>query len=625
MTLSIPTHTQRHLLLVTLIIGLVLWQAGGMLSWGVSLVQLLVVPAWLLQRVIPFQPTSRIVRWMVGATVGPACVAVLYMLAAAVRITLPIAVIISAIWLATAWMCWREWHDCRDIELPHLSWWWVVLTLGIMLIVAWTRVAHIAHVVFPPWVDAVHHALLIRVAYERAQAPWDLTPYLPVTHLTFHSGYHSIMALLMRMSGLTVSDIPRMLLYGGQVCNTLAILSVSAMAWVWWRRWPVVWLALVVAGVISIMPAFYVSWSRYTLLSGMVLLPIALVALEGLWRDAHPTHWFWYMMPLIALSLVHMAVFVMVLTWGIICLMGYGLPRRGVWYAVASAVLITLPWWVFVLGQTRSGAGASAMHVIGNSAQNAFIDALFWARSNRWLVPAFVVVAAWGIWRRTARMAMLVLWVMVVAIVANPWLVRFPYISFFTNETVTTAMYVPMTVGIAWLARWGMDVLGRWTWLIAVGIIVLISVNLDASTQVIRDDTILATADDRTALTWLDANLPPDAVIATNTAGWMWQVDRGSDGGWWALPLTGRMVTTPPVLYTYGDDDWVARVSETTAQLRTMDGSVAQVVSFMQNHPEVTHIYASERGLMKPSVLQHDAMFLGLFTSGDVTIFAVVR
>ena len=105
----------------------------------------------------------------------------------------------------------------------------------------------------------------------------------------------------------------------------------------------------------------------------------------------------------------------------------------------------------------------------------------------------------------------------------------------------------------------------------------------------------------------------------------MWHVDRGSDGGWWALPLTGRMVTTPPVLYTYGDDAWVARVSDTTAQLRTMDGSVAQVVSFMQNHPEVTHVYASERGLMKPSVLQQDAMFHGLYTSGDVTIFAVVR
>jgi hypothetical protein len=620
-----PQHNQRHLLLVVAIFAGLLWTVGGMARWGVSFVLLLVVPAWWLQRLLPLQTTSRMVRWMVGATVGPSLVVLLYIWAAATQLRVPAELLVWVLWGASALMLWRMWQQCTDTLHPRVSWWGSVAIVLVASSVAWTRIMQVATLIFPPWVDAVHHALLIRVAFEQGRAPWDLTPYLPVTRLTFHSGYHSIMAFLMHMSGMTVTDIPSMLLYGGQILNVLAILSVAGMAWVWWRNWAAFATAMLVAGLISIMPAFYLSWSRYTLLIGMVLLPVALVALEALWRDTRGRDWLWYIMPIIALSVTHMAVFGMVLAWALVCMIVYGLPRRHTWYAAGVALLVTLPWWLFVLAQTRSGAGASAMHVVGNATQNAFSDGLFWARNNRWLVPVFVCAAAWGVRWRVTRMASLVLWVIVVALLANPWLLQLPYISFFTNETVTTAMYVPLALGIAWLAGWMAQRLRGQAWVVALVIIGLTLANVESIQHVVRDDTILVTHADRDALTWINATLPRDAVIATNSTGWMWRVDRGSDGGWWALPLTGRMVTTPPVLYTYGDDAWVAQVSATTHETSTMDGSAAQVVAFVQNHPEVTHIYASERGVMKPSVLQGQAAVQALYTSGDVTIYAVVR
>ena len=620
-----PQHNQRHLFLVITIFAGLVWTVGGMARWGVSFGLLLVVPAWWLNQLLPIQTPSRTLRWMVGATVGPCLVVLLYMWAAAAQVRVPVELLVWVLWGASALMLWRIWQQCADTLHPRVSWWGSVATILVASSVAWTRIMQVATLVFPPWVDAVHHALLIRVAYEQGRAPWDLTPYLPVTRLTFHSGYHSMMAFLMHMSGMTVTDIPSMLLYGGQLLNVLAIVSVAGMAWVWWRNWAALATAMMVAGMISIMPAFYLSWSRYTLLLGMVLLPVAMVALEALWRDNRGRNWLWYSMPIIALSLTHMAVFGMVLAWALVCVLVYGLPRRTTWYAVGGALLVTLPWWLFVLGQTRSGAGASAMHVVGNATQNAFSDGLFWARNNRWLVPVFVCAAAWGIHWRVTRMATLVLWVLVVALLANPWLLRLPYISFFTNETVTTAMYVPLALGIAWLAGWGAQRLSGQAWVVSLVIIALTIANVEPIQHVVRDDTILVTRADRDALMWLDATLPRDAVIATNSTGWMWRVDRGTDGGWWALPLTGRMVTTPPVLYTYGDDTWVAQVSATTQETSSMDGSVAQVVAFVQNHPEVTHIYASERGLMKPSVLQEQPTFQALYTSGDVTIYAVVR
>jgi hypothetical protein len=144
--------------------------------------------------------------------------------------------------------------------------------------------------------------------------------------------------------------------------------------------------------------------------------------------------------------------------------------------------------------------------------------------------------------------------------------------------------------------------------------------------QVINDETIIATADDLNAIQWIDANLSNDAVVLTNASGWMWQIDRGSDGGWWLLPLTGRQVTTPPVLYTHGADDWVRQISAQTGQIRDADGSWPALQTFLQNHPDITTIYATNRGgAAKSDTLRGNPELVELYRVGDVTVFAVPR
>jgi hypothetical protein len=145
------------------------------------------------------------------------------------------------------------------------------------------------------------------------------------------------------------------LLDGGQILNLLAVASVAALAWVWWRQWPAVIMATVVVGLVAIMPAYYLSWGRYTLLMGMVWLPLAMVAIESLWHDTSDHGWVWVAIVMAGLSLVHMVVFVMALAWGIACLVRYlRFPRHVVW-AIGLAVLVTLPWWWFVASQSASG------------------------------------------------------------------------------------------------------------------------------------------------------------------------------------------------------------------------------------------------------------------------------
>jgi len=617
--MTLRVSTQRTLLFMTLCLAAALWLGGGVARWFVVFGIVIVVPGWWLQ-----EWTASRVPVFVRACVGFAGIAVIYTWAAWLDIAIPVGIWQGLLGIGTLFMLHRWWGRITDQELSMPSTIGIIASACAIGMLLASRVAQIEAIAMPPWVDAVHHALLIRVAFEAGHAPWSLEPYLPVTALTYHSGFHSIMAVLMQLSTIASRDVAEYLRVSGQVWSVCAVLALAALVWQWWRSWPAFYGAIVVVGIVSIMPAYYLSWGRYTLLAGMTMLPAALWLMSTLWRprDQRP-HWLWLATIMAALALTHMVVFVLALLWGCALVLIHGFPGRTVLKPIGVAVLLTLPWWLFVGAHAQAGAGSSAMHVVGNVSHNGVVWGLVWALNNRWLVPALVFALGLAIKLRSRIGLALLFWVVLVVLMANPPLIGLPYVSFFTNETVTTALYIPIGLSIGWALMICVRRLPEWVILVCV-LGIGISTYAGIAT-IVRENTIIATADDRAALQWAVDNLPADATVMTNTAGWMWGVDRGGDGGWWLLPMAGITVTTPPVLYTYAPPAAVAEIAATTADLRTADGSLGYVERFVAAHREVTYIYASERGTAaKPSVLDTSGQFELRFRSGDVAIYAVI-
>ena len=625
--MSIPRNKLAHLLMIAMLVLTVAFMVGGMWRWGVALLCLITIPGWMLSGWASLPPSQRTVAWVAGAFIGPSFIAVLYLWAATLAWAVPVAGIWWVLVGAGGWWGWRWWHrDVRDQVVWQVpAWYWLVALAVLMCLVIWTRQQHIAPLVLPAWVDGVHHALLIRVAYETQRAPLDLSPYLPVTALTFHSGYHSIMALLLAWSGIGLDALGTYVLLSGQVLNLLAVISVALLAWYWWRSPLAVAATVMIGGLVTIMPAYYVAWGRYTLLMGMIWLPVTIMVYDALWQSTASRFWIWGGIIVAGLALVHMVVFVMWLAWVLVLWCSRGWPSRGVWYSAGLAMVLTAPWWWLVLTHTRAGAGASAMHVVGNVSHNAFIAGLFWALNNQWLIPAMLVVVAWAIRRRSLTWARLLAWGGVIALLANPPVIGLPYISFFTNETMSTALYVPIALSAAWF----MHVLQRWVPPVFLVVVLAIGgvIGAQGMQTVVRAETIISTADDLQALEWAQhQQWPADTLVLTGAQGWMWGVDRGVDGGWWMLPLVGVAVTTPPVLYTYATDDWVDEIRQLSAAVRTSDGSAAGIRTIVAAHAQITHIYASERSpTLKPSQLMTAPWLEVVYQAGDVTLFRVKR
>ena len=150
-------------------------------------------------------------------------------------------------------------------------------------LVAW-RFFQVRGLAFPPWVDAPHHVLIIRKIMETGILPADLNPYLPVPFY-YHFGFHVVTALFAGISGL---PLEKAALAMGQILNAAISLSVYSLGRVVWSDPRRAGVAALLSGLVSQMPAYYATWGRYTLISGLVLLPLAMAALletRGAGRD----------------------------------------------------------------------------------------------------------------------------------------------------------------------------------------------------------------------------------------------------------------------------------------------------------------------------------------------------
>ncbi|NWG19270.1 MAG: hypothetical protein HXY39_02990 [Chloroflexi bacterium] len=514
---------------------------------------------------------------------------------------------------------------------------WYAVIAGCTAITLWLRFEQIRSLAMPVWVDSLHHALLVRVVVEQGTAPFTLRPYLPVDALTYHWGYHVVVAAAAQLAGLHVPrDLPDGLLWMGQIMSTAMAPAYAALAVRLWQRPVAGATAALVVGLASVMPAFYLSWGRYTLLAGMLMLPAVLIAMDEVCRRPGLPSAGLLALLVAGLSLVHVAVFALVLAACVArVLIG---PETGQWrraagwmvIAIGSALALTAPWVLMLARQALPGTGSSAMHIAGNIHYNALPVELLRAGTNHLLLALAGAGALLALRQRRRAAAWLLGWCALAMVLANPVVIGLPYLSFITNELLTITMFAPLALLIAGgvaahdarAPQHGWRALAYHAVLVALVLGVALW-GVDRWRTIVRADTVLAGAADRAAIEWIARATPPDARFVVGTAGWLFDVDRGVDGGWWILPLAGRQVSTPPVIYNYGAPAAVAAIKRDTAWLRDYGAvaTAAQLAAFMRDRG-YGYVYTSERpGAIHASTLRGSPLFEEVYAAEGIGIF----
>ncbi len=450
-------------------------------------------------------------------------------------------------------------------QLWHLAIGWVLFTA----VVAW-RLYQARDLLLPNWVDSQHHYLIIKVILENGGLPATLAPYLDQPFY-YHYGFHAVTALFTALSGLPVEQA---MLVFGQVLNATIALSVYALGKTLWRDWRPAAAAALLVAFVTRMPAYYLSWGRYTLTTGLVLLPLAMaVALRLLRPPVHKADTLTLALLTAGVLLSHYFTGIL-LAFFLVFLAGvHFFPRLKTlltaaaqsWRVGAGALLglmLAAPWLLRVarFSSLSTGVQSNLPESIASALESPeaahYIWQLLGPASNHWLLLPAAAGLVWVLIRREG--VAFGLWTILIALLTLPWSLT---LKPFRPDHFAIVLFLPISLYAGWLfwqlgrlaARW---LRRRWVTVAIAGLCLagFIIWSYPLSSQIVNPMTTLVTADDLAALDWVRENTPEDARFFINTTYWQNGVYRGADGGGWLLPYTGRWSLVPTVFYGFSQD-----------------------------------------------------------------------
>lgn len=204
---------------------------------------------------------------------------------------------------------WRFGPDRREARPPdarHRASPTSIALTALLLIAGASRYQQARDLVVAPWVDGYHHTLVTALLVAAGGLPNDYRPFLEVGPFYYHFGFHSLAACLVWMGA---TPIPVSVLVIGQAISALAALATYALARRCLDRRLAAVLAAALPATLFWLPAYYLSWSRFTQLAGLVALPTAWLLLRDAMRcGARPRRWLLAAAVCAGLSLVHVRV-----------------------------------------------------------------------------------------------------------------------------------------------------------------------------------------------------------------------------------------------------------------------------------------------------------------------------
>jgi hypothetical protein len=506
-----------------------------------------------------------------------------------------------------------------------------IFTLAALLALRFFQIRGLA---FPAWVDSVHHTFLVRLFLERQGIPADLLPWIPGPFY-YHFGFHAATAVVAAFSNFSPD---RAVLVFGQIINAAVALSVYRLSLALRVDRRRALLAMAVAGFITQMPAFYLSWGRYTLLTGLVLLPLAMAeAIEFAARAPRPGTAVRLTILTAGVLLTHylagilLALFLLLI--GAYCLIQRNRRNRflGLAASVAAGTVLALPWIVPVLRYSAGGIDFSVISPTDSvdgiyfAGYTTYLWNLLGPLRDHLLLAAGLIAALVALFRR-GPLRIFAVWGLILAVQTLPWGLR---VTPFRPDHLAIVLFLPASILVADGFILLLDTMDRrwpafhWRYLFAGIAAACCLIGVWETRTIVRPATVLADSDDRRAIEWAAANTPADAVFMINVAPWQNGLYRGVDGGWWLLPAAGRTTLLPPMLYSFSNPAFIDQVDDLAARVSTLKGCSEDFWSLVREQ-NVTYIYVREgAGSLQPGDLDSCQGVEEVFRAGSVRIYRV--
>jgi hypothetical protein len=517
-----------------------------------------------------------------------------------------------------------------------------ILLVLIFLIALVVRLVMVRDLATPAWVDAVHHALITRLILIDGAYPSNYLPYLDFSPSSYHPGFHSIAASFVWLTNL---DLPHSLLILGQVLNALSIFSVYLVTKTITRNPTSGIFAAFITGFLSPMPAYYTSWSRYTELTGLLLLPVVL-ALFQIWLDGDVEKKSGWILGLGAVTaaglfMIHYRVlaFLACLVFAyVIYRLTFGRLHNRVTItrivlfiivmAIASIILV-IPWFIPTLQSTLIPRLNSPVTGPSGPFQDFSWPYLTAALGKQALVLACLGLL-WSVIKRRSIAFILTLWLIILFLLANLDVFKLPGSGLITNLSVEIFLFIPISILGGYflgqlLLSWKKVTPDRFVILSNFFLFIIFGtmayIGSKQLVAILNPVTILSRQADLPAMEWVSEHVPENETIVINPFAWGYSLYAGNDGGYWIEPLTGKLTLPPPVLY--GLSRSASEISQLSQDIISTSNNPAALRDLLVSQ-DLHYVFTGARGgVIPPEKLASSGMFDLIYHRDGVWILSV--
>ena len=524
----------------------------------------------------------------------------------------------------------------RQDYLRHLT-----LALIFLILLIW-RFYQIRNLVLPVWVDSIHHVQIVNLFLANGGIPENFEPYMPVPFF-YHYAFHALAAVFSFFGRLSPEDG---VLFLGQVLNAgvaLAVYRIGIALWADWRRAAA---SAILVGFVTHMPAYYLTWGRYTLLTGILLLPLAMAAASDIVnKGANKSRLSKLILFTAGILLAHyyaavlLAIFLIILgALNLIQDMRQNASRSwNKWFpllvASMTGLLLAGPWLYRMWGYAQGGVEIGAIQLTIDAVDEFYFPdylSYLWRLlgPNRNHALLFIALPGLLITLFRKRTRAFGLWTIALCLFSLPWGI---YVAPFRPDHAAIVLFMPTGLLVSELFVSLVDwspipkLVQLKTAIILVLFAALVGWGFWGTRSVINSATVLATKADLEAVNWIEANVPAGARFFINVNHWQYGIYRGVDGGWWISPLTGRETFLPSGLYPMGEEDYVHDVNAAAARASQIKGCTPEFWELIQEE-EISHIYINDlRGSVRSNHFTNCANTELIYARDDISIFRILE
>ncbi len=428
----------------------------------------------------------------------------------------------------------------------------------------------------PMWNDSLHHTVITQLITDNHGLFSSWLPYAQYKTFSMHFGFPLAAALF---SWVTLVSSQLSVLYIGQFLSIFAALALYPITVRLSNGNRIGGVAAVlVAGLLSPMPAYYINWGRYAQLAGQVILPVCMWMIWDVleYTKHNPNSNKIIKMPwkkiiisagtITGMLLAEFRMIFIILTFVIAWMIGWGLCYwktnkrswlNGLFFMVVIGVisiLLFLPWGIRL--QNSNLINYASYQVKSDTLVNFVVQDYKAWKSVFHYVPLGIAIFGffgwlWSLIKKDWKTASLGIWVVGMATLYSLILLNIPWVHYVQSFAVIISLYIPVSILCGYFASQLFTWTGKWRYgwiLVFLIIICLAAYGTWNQRDITKADTYaLVTRPDNRAMDWIKENTQTKSLFLVEGTHINWVTNIvGTDAGWWIPLLANRENTMPP-------------------------------------------------------------------------------